>query len=83
MGLARQARGVDGARRSDGTVIVPTVTFTGEEIGLVAGCIAATLPDVDGPDREVLDLLLDRALAVMPRPLSPGLVDRIDRLRAE
>lgn len=60
----------------------PTVTFTGIEVALVAGCLAKTLPDVAPDDREVIDLLLDRTLAALPRPLAPDLVARIERLRA-
>ena len=59
----------------------PRVTYTGSEVGLVAGFIASCLPALSGPDLEVADLMLDRALAAMPQPLSPDLVVRIALLR--
>lgn len=59
----------------------PSVTFTGEEVAIVASLIAGTLPQLDESDFEVADLLLDRALAVLPRPLPPDLAARIERLR--
>lgn len=58
------------------------MTYTGEEIALVAGCIAITLPSTSDQDFEVLDLLLDRALAAMPQPLAPDLALKIAALRA-
>lgn len=61
--------------------MAPSVTFCGEEVALVAGCLASTLPDVAGGDWEVIDLLLDRALAALPRPLAPDLEARIAKLR--
>lgn len=61
--------------------MTPTVTYTGEEVALVAGFIAAALPALDQPDFDVADLLLDRALAVMPRPLAVDLALRIELLR--
>lgn len=61
--------------------MTPTVTYTGEEVALVAGFIAAALPALDQADFDVADLLLDRALAVMPRPLAVDLALRIELLR--
>lgn len=61
--------------------MTPTVTYTGDEVALVAGLIAAALPSLDQRDFEVADLLLDRALAVMPRPLAVDLAVRIEQLR--
>lgn len=58
-----------------------SVTYTGEEVALVAGMIASCLPVLDQADYEVADLLLERALAVMPRPLNPDLAFRIAKLR--
>lgn len=59
----------------------PSVTFTGDEVALVAGLIASALPGLGPEDFEVADLLLDRALAVMPRPLAVDLATRIEQLR--
>jgi hypothetical protein len=61
--------------------MTPTVTYTGEEVALVAGFIAAALPSLDQADFDVADLLLDRALAVMPRPLAVDIATRIEQLR--
>jgi hypothetical protein len=61
--------------------VTPSVTYTGEEVALVAGFIAAALPLLGREDFEVADLLLDRALAVMPRPLAVDLATRIEALR--
>jgi hypothetical protein len=61
--------------------MTPTVTYTGEEVALVAGFIAAALPTLNQDDFEIADLLLDRALAVMPRPLAVDLATRIEQLR--
>lgn len=58
-----------------------SVTYTGEEVALVAALIASALPMLDENDFEVADLLLDRALAVMPRPLAVDLATRIELLR--
>lgn len=60
----------------------PSVTYTGEEVALVAGCIAASLPYLAASDFDVADLLLDKALAAMPQPLSPDLEVRIALLRS-
>lgn len=59
----------------------PSVTYTGEEVALVAGFIAACLPALDASDFDVADLLLDRALAAMPQPLAPDLDVHIAMLR--
>lgn len=61
--------------------MTPAVTYTGEEVALVAGLIASALPSLDQDDFDVADLLLDRALAVMPRPLAVDLALRIELLR--
>lgn len=61
--------------------MTPSVTYTGDEVALVAGFIAACLPALDQADFDVADLLLDRALAVLPRPLAPDVEARIARLR--
>jgi hypothetical protein len=61
--------------------VTPSVTYTGEEVALVAGFIAAALPALGPEDFELADLLLDRALAVMPRPLAVDLALRIEQLR--
>lgn len=61
--------------------MTPSVTYTGEEVALVAGFIAAALPALGTEDFELADLLLDRALAVMPRPLAVDLALRIEQLR--
>ncbi len=59
----------------------PSVTFSGTEVALVAGMIAISLPSLSGSDFEVADLMLDKALAAIPRPISPALEDHIARLR--
>ena len=61
--------------------MIASVTYTGEEVALVAGFIAAALPALAPDDFEVADLLLERALAVMPRPLAPDLAQRLAQLR--
>jgi hypothetical protein len=61
--------------------VIPSVTFTGTEVALVAGCIAKMLPELDAQDFEVLDLLLERALAALPQPLAPDLQAAIAKLR--
>lgn len=61
--------------------MTPTVTYTGNEVALVAGIIAASLPALGQADYEVADLMLDRALASLPRPLAADLEERIARLR--
>lgn len=58
-----------------------SVTYTGEEVALVAGAIASCLPALGQDDFDVLDLLLERALAAMPQPISPDLAIRIAALR--
>lgn len=59
----------------------PAVTYTGEEVALIAGFITAALPYLDPADYEVADLLLERALAVLPRPLSPDVAALLERHR--
>lgn len=59
----------------------PSVTYTGEEVAIVAGLIASGLPSLNDQDFDVADLLLERALAALPRPLSPDLNTRIATLR--
>jgi hypothetical protein len=61
--------------------MTPTVTFTGSEVALVAGLIATSLPALDQADFDVADLMLDRALAALPRPLAADVEARIARLR--
>lgn len=61
--------------------MTPTVTYTGTEIALVAGALAVVLSQLDGDDREVMDLLLDKALAAFPGPISPDLAARVERCR--
>lgn len=58
-----------------------SVTYTGDEVAILAGIIAGALPALHDDDFEVADLLLDKALAQLPRPLSPELESRITRLR--
>ena len=60
---------------------LPSVTYTGEEVALIAGFITVALPALGPEDYEVADLLLERALAAMPRPLSPDLAATISRYR--
>lgn len=57
------------------------VIYTGEEVALVAGAIASCLPALGRDDFEVADLLLERALAAMPQPISFDLANRIAALR--
>lgn len=59
----------------------PSVTYTGEEVALVAGFIVVALPLLDDRDFEVADLLLERALAAMPAPLSADLASKIELIR--
>lgn len=58
----------------------PTVTYTGNEVALVAGLIASGLPALNDRDFDVADLMLERALAAMP-PLAPDNAARIAALR--
>jgi hypothetical protein len=60
---------------------VPSVTYTGAEVALLAGIIAGALPALDDADFEVADLLLDKAMAALPRPIAPELEEHIARLR--
>lgn len=60
---------------------VPSVTFTGTEVVLVAGLIARSLRVLQPDDREVCELLLDRALAALPWQVSPDIMVEINRLR--
>lgn len=60
----------------------PSVTYTGTEVALLAGIIAGALPALDDADFEVADLLLDKAMAALPRPVAPELEAQIARLRA-
>lgn len=54
-----------------------SVTYTGTEVGFIVGALVRVLPTADDRDFEVLDLMLERALAVMPRPLAPDLAASI------
>lgn len=60
---------------------LPSVTYTGEEVALVAGFITVALPALGPADFEVADLLLERALAAMPKPMSPDLAALVERYR--
>jgi hypothetical protein len=59
----------------------PSVTYTGTEVAILAGIIAGTLPTLEDDDWDVADLLLDRALAALPQPLSAELAAKIERQR--
>lgn len=59
----------------------PSVTYTGEEVALVAAFITVALPALDPADYEVADLLLERALAAFPAALSPEVAQTVDRYR--
>lgn len=61
--------------------MIASVTYTGEEVALVAALIASALPYLNAADFDTADLLLDRALAVMPKPLAVDLATRIELLR--
>lgn len=61
--------------------MTPKVTYTGTEVALLAGIIAGALPALDDSDFDVADLLLDKALAALPRPLAPEMEAQIARLR--
>lgn len=61
--------------------MTPKVTYTGTEVALLAGIIAGALPALDDSDFDVADLLLDKALAALPRPLAPDMEAQIARLR--
>lgn len=60
--------------------MTPSVTYTGNEVALLAALIAAGLPALNENDFDVADLLLERALAAIP-PLSPDVAARIAALR--
>jgi len=62
---------------------ISTVTYTGDEVAIVAGLIAACLPALDPADYEVADLMLDRAIAAMNPPLAPDIEARLILLRAK
>jgi hypothetical protein len=62
-------------------VSVPSVTYTGEEVAILAGVLAGALPKLSGDEFEVADLLLERALASLPEPLSATTMARIERQR--
>lgn len=62
--------------------MTPKVTYSGAEVALLAGIIAGALPSLDDADFEVADLLLDKAMAALPRPIAPELEAQIARLRA-
>jgi hypothetical protein len=61
--------------------MTPSVTYTGEEVALVAGFIALALPALGPADFDVADVLLDRALGALPGPVAPDLAARIEQLR--
>lgn len=61
--------------------MIPRVVYTGEEVAIVAGLIAAALPKMEDEDFDVADLLLDKALAGLPQPLSPDLAEKIEHQR--
>lgn len=60
---------------------VPSVTYTGTEVALIAGFIARALPVLQPQDYEVADLLLDRALTALPQEVAPDIMAEINRLR--
>ena len=60
---------------------IPSVTFTGTEVAILAGLIAGALPTLEDDDWDVADLLLDKALAALPQPLSDALATKIERQR--
>lgn len=59
----------------------PSVTYTGTEVAILAGIIAGSLPTLADDDWEVADLLLEKALAALPQPLSDGLATKIEHQR--
>lgn len=59
-----------------------SVTYSGAEVAVLVGIIAGALPALYDADFEVADLLLDKAMAALPRPIAPELEARITRLRA-
>lgn len=60
---------------------LPSVTYTGEEVALVVAMIASCLPSFDQADFDVADLMLDKALASLHRPLAPDIEARLALLR--
>lgn len=60
----------------------PSVTFTGSEVSLVIGVLAAALPKMCPDDYEVADLMIDRAVASIGCALAPDIQARIAELRA-
>ena len=61
----------------------PSVTYTGQEVAIIAGLIAGSMPDLYGDDFMVAENLLDKALSALPRPLSPDIEAMIERMRAQ
>ena len=62
---------------------IPSVTFTGTEVAILAGLIAGSLPTLEDDDWDVADLLLDKALAALPQPLSGDLAAKIEHQRVK
>lgn len=60
---------------------IPSATFTGEEVAILAGIIAGALPTLEDDDFEVADHLLDKALAGLQQPLSEELAAKIEHQR--
>lgn len=59
----------------------PSVTFTGEEVCLIAGLLTNSLRQLSGPDYEVADLMLDKALAAFPDRLGGEVMDAVNAAR--
>lgn len=59
----------------------PSVTFTGIEVALVVAMIADSLPHLGRDDYEVADLMLDKAMGALHRPLAPDIEARLAALR--
>lgn len=61
----------------------PSVTYTGVEIGLLAGALIVVLPDLAGNDYEIVDLMIDRALACRGADLGDDIKALVAAARAK
>lgn len=58
-----------------------SVTYTGPEVAFVIGALASVLPSLNEADYDVADLLIERALSGLDRPLPADLAERVAQLR--
>jgi hypothetical protein len=62
--------------------VMPSVTYTGDEVLLLVAMIATSLQQFDRRDYEIADLMLDKALATLHRPLAPDIEAKLAEMRA-